>query len=101
MTVISLAEKREESGPHLSGIAICLDCKHEWVAVAPIIENEFNWLECPSCGLMKGRFKYHYERDGEQWECNCGNDLFHVKPKGIYCPNCGQWQEFPTNDRDG
>ena len=90
MTVISLAARREENMPHVSGIAICLDCKHEWAAVAPV---GVVWLECPSCSLARGRFKYQHERDGEQWKCNCGNDLFHVKPEGIYCPNCGVWCE--------
>jgi len=87
--VIDFVRHQEENSPHCSGIAFCLDCKHEWVGVAP---TGTIWLECPECGLTRGRFKYQSERDGEQWSCGCGNDLFHVKPEGIYCPNCGVWQ---------
>jgi len=98
MKIISLAEKREEKMPHSSGVAICLDCKHEWAAVAPIIDGFIVWLECPSCGLVRGRFKYQFERNGEQWKCACKNDLFNIKPEGCYCPNCGAWQQFPKVD---
>jgi hypothetical protein len=44
---------------------VCLACKHVWVAVA------------------HGR---------DHWHCQCGNDLFHATPAGMYCPNCGEWQ---------
>jgi len=91
--VINLAERREENMPHISGVAMCLDCKNEWAAVAPHLDGFPIWLECPKCGLIRGRFKYQHERFGEQWSCGCGNDLFHIKPEGIYCPNCGTWQE--------
>lgn len=88
--IVSLTEYRETNSPHLSGQAFCLDCQHEWVAVVPIGTL---WLECPSCTLVRGRLKFQCERVGEQWECGCGNDLFHVTPDGVYCPNCGAWQE--------
>jgi hypothetical protein len=88
--VVNLADVRLENLPHTAGTAICLDCKYEWVAVAPVGTI---WLECPKCGLVRGRFKFQHERDGEHWVCNCGNDLFHIRPDGMYCPNCGQWQE--------
>lgn len=92
--VISLSEKREETMPHITGIAICLSCKHEWVQITAVVSAEsFNlWFECPECGLARGRYKYQHERAGEHWTCNCGNDLFHITRKGIYCPNCGGWQ---------
>lgn len=89
--VIDLAAARLEREPHSSGTAICLDCKHEWVAVAPA---DMQWLECPSCGLVRGRFKFQFEKDCKHWVCNCGNDLFHVTPEGTYCPNCGEWHVF-------
>jgi len=75
---------------YTEGVVICLDCKHEWEVVASL---RTKWLKCPSCGLIRGRFKYPYSRDGEEWVCDCGNDLFHMKPEGIYCPNCGVWQK--------
>jgi len=90
--LISLEEKKIEDQPHASGIAICLDCKYEWVAIAPLITT---WLECPSCSLIRGRLKVYFERDGLQWECGCGNDLFFIKPEGCYCPNCGKWAQLP------
>ncbi len=74
--------------PHCSGNAICFDCNHEWIAVAPTVTT---WLQCPSCKLTRGRFKYPHQREGLEWKCNCGNDLFHLKPEGMYCPNCGNW----------
>lgn len=92
MTVINLSELREEKMPHTSGVAVCLNCKHEWVAVAPHV-GEVLWLECPSCGLIRGRFKYHHERSGEHWTCNCGSELFYIKAGVPYCPNCGAWQQ--------
>lgn len=88
--VIDLQKVREERQPHSTGTAICLDCRHEWEAVAP---DNVLWLECPSCKLVRGRFKYQHEiAEGLEWRCNCGNDLFRVTPDGYYCPNCGEWQ---------
>lgn len=78
----------EEEKPHAYGTAICIDCKHEWMAVAPL---ETKWLECPQCSLIRGRFKYTYHKDHPHWECTCGNDLFCVTPQGYYCPNCSNW----------
>jgi predicted RNA-binding Zn-ribbon protein involved in translation (DUF1610 family) len=83
---VELGSKR----PHVAGTAFCLDCKHEWGAAAPV---GVTWMECPACGLERGRFKFSCQRDGLEWRCNCGNDLFHMKPAGIYCPNCGEWQQ--------
>lgn len=88
--VVQIRFADEKVDPCLEGIAVCLDCKKEWTAIAPIGTI---WLECPKCGLKRGRYKFPTQRDGEEWKCNCGNDLFHIKPDGIYCPNCGAWQE--------
>lgn len=82
----------EQEVPHMTGTAVCLDCKHEWVAVSPL---DTKWLECPSCTLVRGRYKYFTERGSAHWNCPCGNDLFHVTPEYVYCPNCGQDQVFP------
>ena len=89
MTVIDLAAAREEREPHLSGAAKCLACHHEWQAVAPVGTI---WLECPACSLERGRFVRAVARDGDHWQCNCGNDLFRATADGMYCPNCGVWQ---------
>jgi hypothetical protein len=62
--------EREE--PHLSGEAVCIGCKHQWVAVAPL----GTWqLECPSCGSMKGIFRLPVgaERGKDlEFACTCG-----------------------------
>lgn len=89
MELINLAKKREERQPYNAGEAFCMVCKKEWIATAPIGTV---WLECPQCGAMKGLYRYSCLRDDARWFCNCGNDLFHVTPKGYYCPNCGEWQ---------
>lgn len=78
-----------EMRPYIAGEAFCLDCKHKWAVVA---EVGATWLECPVCGLFRGRVKYQCERDCPHWTCKCGNDLFHVTEDGFYCPNCGAWQ---------
>lgn len=87
MGVISLASRKPE--PTNAGEAKCLACGREWIAVAPISVIA---LECPSCGMLRGLFKYLCEREGPHWQCNCGNKLFRVTPEGYYCPNCGEWQ---------
>jgi len=83
--VININERR----PHLSGEAFCILCKAQWVAVA---EVGTVWLGCPECGAIKGLLRWPCERGGQHWHCNCGNDLFHIAPEGVYCPNCGSWQ---------
>lgn len=85
--VIDLAEYR----PHSEGKARCLDCGHAWEAVAPV---GVTWMECPMCGLMRGRFVWSHLREGAlHWRCDCGCDLFYVTPDGSYCPNCGAWTD--------
>lgn len=81
--VIDLSQRR----PHSTGEAMCLDCRHVWTAVAP---SGVVWMECPACGLTRGRYKFqHQYEDKPHWACHCGNDLFHLTPDRIYCPNCG------------
>lgn len=90
--IIDLASAKAKRDPHLSGRAICLSCRNEWVAVAPVGSV---WLDCPECGLQRGRFMAQCEVETKHWFCNCGNDLFHATPEGFYCPNCGTWHTFP------
>ena len=75
-------------GGYLAGRARCLSCKEEWISVSPVGSL---WLECPCCGLEKGRLIFPILRDFPHWICNCGNDLFRVTEEGYYCPNCGVW----------
>jgi len=89
MTVIDLAQAKADKQPHLSGAAVCLACRHEWVAVAPVGTV---WMDCPACGLERGRYRGPVGLGGLHWHCKCGNDLFHATQDGMYCPNCGEWQ---------
>jgi hypothetical protein len=85
--------KQEQELPHGTGEAFCYQCKHEWIAVAPVGTVQ---LECPNCLTMKGLFKFGFNvSDGELVrECNCGNQLFYLTPDGHLCANCGTYQEY-------
>ena len=88
MSTIDLAKERTKRRPHLMGEAACMQCAHEWTAVAP---TGANWLQCPECGSIKGHFKHPCYRDGSQhWGCQCGCELFLVAEGVIYCPQCGE-----------
>jgi hypothetical protein len=94
VNVIDLAQARAERTPHRSGEARCISCRHEWIAVVP---TGIEWFECPSCGLAKGRYRFHCAPvDRAVWTCNCGNDVFFVTDKQeIVCPNCGVCKPCP------
>lgn len=78
--------------PHISGDAVCLHCKHEWVGVWPL---GVVGMECPACGLMKG-VNQGLTVPEEVWQCKCGGLHFFVSGKGnILCCHCGLIQEFP------
>ncbi len=81
-------QTRIERGAHLSGAAHCLQCKHEWTAVAPVGTVE---LECPACHTMKGLFRHACEPTAA-WTCGCGCYIFMISPKGIICWNCGDYK---------
>ena len=90
MSTVLPFEKREQ---HLSGAAFCMQCDSTWTAVAPVGTVE---LECPTCHTHKGLFKFPAQTaEPEIWTCKCDNQLFNVTPRGIFCPNCGVYQEFP------
>ncbi len=90
LPIIDLTAEREKRQPHISGKARCLDCRHEWVAVAPV---GVTWMECPSCSLLRARYVYPIREAKQHWICQCGNDLFHILVDGCYCPNCGVVQK--------
>ena len=86
--------KREE--PHLEGEAQCIACQHRWAATAPV----GTWqLECPSCGLMKGMFRYPIDADeGDlSFSCICGCEAliayFRNGKFRLQCMNCGTHQK--------
>lgn len=88
-----VALRPRDGGEWLSGRALCCSCQHEWVAVSPVGTD---WLGCPECHLMKGRYFYHVEpKVGTQmWVCGCGCNVFTVSPECVYCVGCGAEQEF-------
>ena len=87
--VIDLNDHRHD--PHISGEAVCMCCRNEWIACAPTGTVD---LECPKCHTHKGHFKYIVAKNGYHWQCNCGCMEFAITPDETYCPNCGATQEF-------
>lgn len=77
-----------------SGEAKCVDCGHEWTAIAPIPYE--SGLECPECGLSRGGYKYPMApNEGEiVYQCNCGCSHFWVIEGGILCVGCGAVTTF-------
>ncbi len=81
----------EELQETLSGTGYCIECKHQWAAVAPVGIHLF---ECPNCGTEKGTWFGIVEPPGSRWECNCGGQLFFVTETGFDCAKCGTTQKF-------
>ena len=88
--VVSLEERRLASQPHMAGKAMCLACRHEWLAVAPIGEIV---LDCPNCGLGKGVYK-NICCPEKYWQCKCGCSHFFVTTDACICCLCGLGQKF-------
>lgn len=86
--ITSLADHKASKQPHMSGEAVCLVCKHKWVAVAPTGTHQ---LECPSCGLHKGIFVALASSadDTLVWNCDCGNIYYEARTVGLLCIICG------------
>lgn len=93
MSVVSLAAKREERGPHWEGKCVCLGCRHEWHGVGPM--GSTVCLECPSCGLPKGVVKNLFgARVGDiELRCDCGCEALTAYKrdgyKWVLCMACG------------
>lgn len=77
----------------MSGDAFCLQCGHQWVAVAPAGTVR---LECPECHTEKGLFRFECVLPDETptWTCHCGNQLFYLTPDGHLCANCGIYARY-------
>lgn len=86
MAIISLSERRQARSPHREGPARCLNCKHEWRAVAPLGVVQ---LDCPQCGTCQGLFSGCSSTEGDQWKCVCGEWMFFIDIHGPYCAHCG------------
>ena len=76
--------------PHMTGKAICLHCKHEWVAVSPV---GVDTLECSECGLMKGVYS-NIIMPETAFQCGCGNCFFVISPDNFICTHCGDIKDF-------
>lgn len=89
-TVTELSDYR----PHNSGMAKCLGCGHEWMAVAPV-SHRTN-LECPSCSLFRGEFMGNCAPSDDEpvYQCGCGCELWFVVPSGVFCRGCGNTLAF-------
>ena len=72
---------------HLAGQAICLQCRHEWAAIAPLGAEE---LECPKCKMMKGVFANIIRPEAYVACPQCDNGHFYLTPdKAMLCTRCG------------
>lgn len=87
--------KPEREDPHLAGHALCIGCRHEWAAVAPV----GTWqLECPSCATLKGVWRYPCGGAvGDAiFRCGCGCEALtaylHAGRFHLKCMSCGTEQ---------
>lgn len=87
MSVVDFPGKHTDDGPHWSGEAMCGACGHEWVAVAPVGDEDH--LECPNCNRFWGAAKHAVIPPKAVWKCNCGERLFWLTPNGAMCRRCG------------
>jgi hypothetical protein len=84
--VVDLSARRLEKSPHRAGYARCLNCKHEWSAVAPI---GVTTLECSQCRTFQGVFLGVATTQRLQWQCVCGEFTFFIDEFSPYCAHCG------------
>lgn len=84
---------KKGTDPHGTGDAFCFQCKHEWIAVAPVGTTQ---LECPECKTLKGLWRFPFKPPvGTMLRvCDCSNDLFYITPEGHLCTNCGTYQMY-------
>lgn len=81
--IISITEKM----PHLSGIAKCLACKHEFNGVCRVGDLG---MDCPKCGTHRGVFVYQPQGSDAIFECNCGCHQFALeRALTLRCLHCG------------
>lgn len=98
--VTDLAQKRLERSTHLTMPAVCMQCGHKWVAVAPVGTYV---LECPSCHVMKGVAEGFVKSEHPSFTCNtCFSNLFTIPWRSketiphILCAGCGmehKWED--------
>lgn len=90
--IVDIEKERLDRSPHLVGKAICINCNHQWTAIAPV---DTKWMECPECHLMRGHYFHHAAAPEEYlYTCECGNQLFMVTASGMWCPNCAVYLQI-------
>ena len=96
--VYDFEKERVSREPHMSGPATCLECGHEWQAVAPVGTYQ---MECPECGLFKGVYSGLCQggpEDTHYLMCsNCEYAVFNISPSGIWCCYCGSEVHIPDD----
>lgn len=95
--VVSLEQKRIEQGPHVTGQAICMHCRHKWAAVRPLTDDAED-MQCPACGLPRGVWEYNFTvPEGPIWTCAyCPSQAFKLTPVAAYCIGCGRRTTYAT-----
>lgn len=80
--VVSITAKQ----PHISGEAVCINCRHGWMAVAPLGTDE---LECPECKTLRGTWLRLTFPTVPVLTCACDNSFMLVLDTGnIMCARC-------------
>ena len=85
----------ERADAHLAGEGLCIGCRHEWAAAAPVGVWQ---LECPACGTMKGVWRYPVGADTDDilFICACGCEALtaymHERHFRLKCMSCGTEQ---------
>ena len=82
--------RKEEKTPHCAGDAVCIGCKHKFVAVVPVGEVGFS---CPECESNRAIFVNPVAPD-VAWACGCGSLLFFVTQDGCMCRECGKYADI-------
>lgn len=93
VTTYDLATEDGDSTEYtIVGTGVCLNCKHEWQAIAP---TGVVSLECPSCNAHRGVWKGLAGPDsGNVWTCNCGCQYFMLTDTHTLCIGCGTHHTF-------
>lgn len=91
MTIVPF-KKPEQPERWLEGSAKCVGCQHAWHAAAP---TGTTWLECPSCGSMRGAWVHPVgAQEGDiAFVCNCGGEAVTAYKRAghfwLICMACG------------
>jgi len=88
--VVDFESAKQARSRHIGGPCRCMNCGHEWVAVAPA--GSPAGLECTECGLSKGVLREFIGADvgQERYVCNqCESDVYMIEPHGAVCVGCG------------